>query len=89
MEKDKFDQKILTFMIALQDMYRDEDDREGAVLSKLDLNEEELTEDFTAMVYAIWVLYRRITGDDVDIMGFTHIVNRLAFQRLMEERSTD
>lgn len=89
MEKDKFDQKILTFMIALQDMYRDEDDREGTVLSKLDLNEEELTEDFTAMVYAIWVLYRRITGDDVDIMGFTHIVNRLAFQRLMEERSTD
>ncbi len=89
MEKDKFDQKILTFTVGLQDMYREEDDREGSFVSKLDLKEEELTDDFTAMIYAVWVLYRKITGDDVDIMGFTHIANRLIFQKLMEERAED
>ncbi|MDR2024041.1 MAG: hypothetical protein LBQ71_12560 [Hungatella sp.] len=87
MDKDMFDQKILTFTVALSDMYRDEEEREGSFVSKLDLTEEELTEDFTAMIYAVWVFYKKITGDDVDILGFTHIANRLVFQKFIEERT--
>lgn len=89
MDKNKFNQKILTFTVGLQDMYRDEEDRESAAISKLDLKEEELTEDFTAMIYAVWILYGKITGDDVDVFGFTHIANRLVLQKLMEERTAD
>ena len=63
----KHDIKILHFLIALQDCYKDEDERESAVIEKLELSNEEL--------------YKRITGDDkIDILGFTHILNRLVFQ---------
>lgn len=85
----EFERKIFNFTVALQDMYKNEDDREGSIIKKMDLREETLTEDFTAMIYAQWVLYQRITGDDTDIFGFTHLCNRLIFQRLVEEKDTN
>ena len=89
METSKFEQKIFTFTTALSDAYKDEDNKEGPLLQKLDLNEDELTEDFTAMIYAMWVLYRKITGEEIDVLGFTHIANRLVFQKFIEERNID
>lgn len=82
----KFENKILNFATALEDAYRDEEDKESIHLPKMELKESELTEDFTAMVYAQWAIYRRITGDeDTDILGFTHILNRLVFQHIAED----
>ena len=78
---DKHQTKTVKFMSALINVYKDEDDREE--LSKLDLVEEELTDDFTAMLQALHLTYSRMTGDDVDLIGFTHILNRLAMQELM------
>lgn len=70
-------------------MYKDEDNKESFFLLKLDLNEKDLTEDFTAMIYAMWVLYRKITGEEIDVLGFTHIANRLVFQKFVKERSME
>ncbi|WP_368280231.1 hypothetical protein [Enterocloster citroniae] len=78
--KEQFDQKILHFAAALSDVYKEDDEKEGLSLAPL-----ELTEDFTAMIYAQWALYRKVTGDDIDILGFTHLVNRLVFQQVMKD----
>lgn len=49
------------------------------------MKKDELTEDFTAMIYAQWMLYRKVTGDDIDILGFTHVANRLVFQQVLKD----
>lgn len=53
-------------------------------MPKIELKEKNLTEDFTAMIMAVHLLYVSITGDDVDLIGFSHIANRLVFQWLLE-----
>lgn len=83
-ELNKFENKALIFTTMLNNAYRDEEDAEYA--GKLELKEEELTDDFTAMLYAIFIFYERLSGDDIDFIGFTHICNRLAVQHLMEPK---
>ena len=85
MQKDdsKFKNKVVCFLTSLQNAYKDDEDKED--FPKLDFKEEELTEDFTAMLMALFVLYTRITGEDTDLIGFTHILNRLALQHVLEE----
>lgn len=81
---DSFKNKVLTFMSALSNAYKDEESREE--LPKLELKEGTLTEDFTAMLYAQYMLYRKVAGDESDIIDFTHLLNRLALQHIMEEK---
>lgn len=83
---DKHANKVLQFMSALQDCYKDEEDRESMMLPKMKLSNDELTDDFIAMLEAQHLLYKRITGDEQDLLGFTHILNRLAFQHIIELR---
>lgn len=80
----KYENKVLAFAVGLKNAYKDEEERED--VPKLELKEEELTEDFTAMLDGMFVIYKSITNDDVDLIGFTHILNRLAVQRLMNLR---
>ena len=77
------DNKIMVFLTQLSNAYRDEEDIE--YVSKLDFKEDELTDDFIAMLQAIQLQYNRITGDNTDIIGITHILNRLAFQYLLDK----
>lgn len=81
----KFEEKILYFMTALQDVYKDEENRESAAF-QLELKAEDLTEDFTAIVYAQWMLYKILTESDIDILAFTHLVNRLVVQQLCDSK---
>ena len=83
---DMFNSKVLHFISALMDVYRDEEAKETTALQPLDFAEEELTEDFTAMIYAMWGMYCKITDDDIDVFGFTHVMNRLVLQKLMEDK---
>lgn len=84
MNKNEFDKRIEKFVTALRDLYLDEEEREGTEIPKIELNEDNLTDDFTAMIMAVHLLYIGITGDDTDLIGFTHIANRLVFQWLLE-----
>lgn len=78
-----FDRKVIAFAGAISDVYKEQPDRGD--YPKLELTEDELTEDFTAMLWAQMMLYRRVTGEkDVDILGFLGILNRLAVQNLMD-----
>lgn len=80
----KIEEKAMAFATALTDVYRDEENRELEAFSKIDLSED-MTDDVTAMLVAMQVIYEKITGDhDSDIIDFTHILNKLAVQYVME-----
>lgn len=83
MQDSKFKNKVVCFLTSLQNAYQDDEDKED--FPRLDFKEEELTEDFTAMLVALFVLYTRITGEDTDLIGFTNILNRLALQNVLNE----
>jgi hypothetical protein len=77
-----FENKVLSFMVALQNSYKDEESRED--VPKLELTSDGITEDFTAILYAMYMFYKKVTQDEQDIIGFTHILNRLAVQHVMD-----
>lgn len=90
MNKNEFDKRIEKFVTALRDLYLDVEEREGAETPKIELEEENFTDDFTAMIIAVHLLYVSITGDyDTDLIGFTHMVNRLIFQWYMEKQERE
>lgn len=77
--------KTLQFMAALADVYRDEDDRELYAFSKMEMRED-VTEDFTAMLVAMSILFDRVSGFDGDLIDFTHILIKLAVQYVLEKQ---
>lgn len=83
---EKFNDKVLHFVTALIDVYKNAEEKESTGLIPLELKNEELTEDFTAMIYAMWATYVNITKESVDVIGFTHIINRLVFQKFVEDK---
>ena len=84
MNKQEFNERVEKFVTVLRDLYLDEDEREGTEIPKIELNEDDLTDDFTAMIMAVHLLYIGITGHDTDLIGFSHIANRLVFQWLLK-----
>lgn len=76
------EQKIFTFMVALMDVYKDEDDRELNDISPIEFPENgDMTEDIYCMLMAIQMIIMRITGDnDMDVLDVIAMMNRLAFQ---------
>ena len=90
MNKQEFNERVEKFVTVLRDLYLDEEEREGTEIPKIELNEDDITDDFTAMIIAVHLLYTSITGDDdTDLIGFTHMVNRLAFQWLLKNGNGD
>ena len=78
---DKHENKILHFLSALQDVYKEPEERESADIPKLELSNDEITDDFFAIIQAFFVFYKRITrADSIDLLGFSHLLNRLVFQ---------
>lgn len=78
---DKHDEKIFHFLSALQDVYKEPEERESADISRLKLSNDEITDDFFAIIQALFIFYQRITGDkSMDLLGFSHLLNRLVFQ---------
>ena len=85
----RFAKKALIFETALTDCYREEGERELEAFPRMHLTEEELTEDFQAMIYALYDLHQRITEDPMDVLEFTYLMNRLVFQHLLEKRDSN
>lgn len=81
----KIEEKAVRFLFALSDVYRNEENRQLEAFSKLDLDLDDVTGDFTAMLLAVRQMYARITGDEkTDLIDFTHILNKLAVQHIVE-----
>lgn len=78
-------EKAMQFLVALMDVYRDEEKRELEAFGKMEFSDD-VTEDFTAMLLAMKVFVDRIVGDamDNDLINFTHMLNKLAVQYVME-----
>lgn len=89
MKEQEFNKRVKMFVTSLRDLYLDIDEREGTEMPKIELKEKNLTEDFTAMIMAVHLLYVSITGDDVDLIGFSHIANRLVFQWLFKNSNKE
>lgn len=49
----------------------------------------DFTEDLTAMLFAMRVVAGRITHNNWDILEFTHVLNTLAVQHLLEDKGDD
>lgn len=79
---DKFSEKVVNLCASLMNTYKDEESRD--YIDQLEMDKEDITEDFTAMLYSMWVIYRKMVDDTEDIIGFTHLLNRLAIQHIME-----
>lgn len=80
----KIEEKAMAFATALTDVYRDEENLELEAVRKMNLSED-VTEDFTAMLIAMRMIFMKITRTkDSDIIDFTHILNKLAVQWVME-----
>lgn len=77
------EEKAMQFLTALMDVYRDEDNRELDAFTALELCDD-FTGDFTAMLIALHVMVKQLTGYDGDIIDFTHMLNKLAVQYVME-----
>ena len=75
--------RALRFTVAIVDVYRDEDERELEAFEKLDFSED-LTEDFMAMLLALQLVCKKISNFDGDLIDFTHMLNKLAVQYVME-----
>lgn len=78
--------KALQFLTALLDVYRDEENRESYAFPKLNMVEGYFTEDLTAILIAFNVLCQETTGFDGDLIEFTHVLNKLAIQYIMDDR---
>lgn len=84
---DKFSEKVINLGTSLMNTYKDEESRD--YVDQLEMDKEELTEDFTAMLYAMYFIYKRMVDDSEDIIGFTHLLNRLAIQHIMENEGDE
>jgi two-component sensor histidine kinase len=80
----KVERKAVIFLTALLDVYKDEERRELEAFEKLELTND-ATEDFTAMLLAMKTVFGSLTGsDDMDLIDFTHVLNKLAIQYVMD-----
>lgn len=80
-------EKIINFMEAIKNAYRSEENQVS--LQKMQLNDNNLTEDFVAIVYALNMFMREVTEQEFDIIDFTNLLNKLVAQHLLEQKEVD
>lgn len=75
-------EKAMVFLEALQNVYREEENEAPTPTLMLG---NDFTQDVTAMLIAMMLFVESYGGNKDDIIGFTHTLNRLAVQLVMEE----
>ena len=80
-------EKIINFMEAIKNAYRSEENQVS--LQKMQLNDDNLTEDFVAIVYALNVFMREVTEQEFDVVDFTNLLNKLVVQDLLEQKEVN
>ena len=85
----EFESKVLAAKSALDYLLRDPDERTIIFPCLVD-GEEILTEDFfTAELLAMSIQYNGLTKSDEDLIGFIGVLNRLAYQYLMDQKDNE
>ena len=83
-----FETKVTTFLGALTNVYRDEE--EQAPVLPLELpNDGNFTQDMTAILVAFYVFFRQACPQmaaDMNILTFTHLLNCLAIQHCFGDK---
>lgn len=82
------EEKSVHFLTALADVYRDEERRELYEFPKMRMTDD-FTEDFTAMLLGMHFIVEQLTGYDGDLIDFTHMLNKLAVQHIMEKQNNN
>ena len=68
----------------MNNVFKEDDDITPVMPVKVeDVNEEF----FTAELMAMLLQFQNLTGQDVDIIDFTHILNKLAIQYLLDNEA--
>lgn len=82
------EEKLVHFITALADVYRDEEQRKLDAFPKMRMTDD-FTEDFTAMLLGMRFIIERLTGYDGDLIDFTHTLNKLAVRYIMEKQNNN
>ena len=86
------EQKTLTFIIALSDAYKNEEERELNCMPPIEISENgDMTEDIFCMLKAIHAMLIKIMGDEnMDLLDTLAVLNRIVFQfSEKEEKNND
>lgn len=84
----KIEEKAVHFLIALSDVYSDDEHRELEALPGLCVSDD-MTEDITAMLVAMHHFCGQVSNIDGDLIDFTHTLNKLAVQYIVDGRADD
>lgn len=91
-QSNEFQRSVIVFYQMLCNAFQDEEDRDMAS-DKLELNgETDLNETIVAMVAAMLILCEKLDPEsfrEQDLLGFTHILNRLVVQHLFANDGED
>lgn len=68
----------------MNNVFKEDDD----ITPVMPVNVEDVNEEFfTAELMAMMIQFQNLTGQDVDIIDFTHILNKLAIQYLLDNEA--
>ena len=77
----KFETKVFNFFNAIQNVYKSEEDRHN--IQQMELDDENISEDITALVFAITVFMAKVIGEEMDVFDCIAVINKLAVQQVM------
>ncbi|NFO48675.1 hypothetical protein FDB40_17645 [Clostridium botulinum] len=81
MKNKNFESLLINVYSNLNNIFREDDDIEPVMA----VNVEDVNEEFfTAELIAMFMQFKNLTGQEIDIIDFTHILNKLAFQYIQD-----
>lgn len=80
--KQEMQNLIVNVSSNMNNIFREEDDVELYI--PVDLNTVDANDLFTAEMLSLYLQFKKLTGNDVDLLGFIAILNKLAFQYLQD-----
>lgn len=77
----KFETKVFNFFNAILNVYKSEEDRYD--IQQMELDDENFSEDITALVFAINGFMAKVIGEEMDVFDCIAVINKLAVQQVM------
>lgn len=83
-----FERKVLTFYTMIANAYREPENMEQAVEKLVLRDGYDLNDDIVAMLSAMMIFVDKLVPnitEDMDLIGFTHFLNRVAIQHCFDK----